>query len=451
MQLFQAHIFLIVMLVVSGPVQAMKAAGGFHFFDALDTAKVPKRLSESGLFADIRTKQPNDGVIPFTINTALWSDGAAKIRYIILPSDSQVTYRKDSSYSFPIGTVFAKNFLIDTIPGNANSRIYLETRLLVRIPDGQPEAYWYGFSYRWARDQSDAFLVDPQTGLDTVVPLAATTGGSPREMRWTYPSREACWRCHLQRGRHILGFATAELNLPASTGMGNQLETLANLGVFRDKPDLVGAHRWSSLSDTSASLEARARSYLAANCSFCHGTEGVGGGAGATQNFDYFRADFPINYLNRDAKFEWGIPGALFVYGGDPDRSILLYRMGNRADKRTQMPPLATVLPDSAALSVVAGWIRTLPAPSVAIRQQAGPFRTHLPHILAGELVLPVYVTLGIAPSLFSPRGQRFDLKAVGPGRYRLPTLDGPGIYLLRAGSEVFRIVWTAEPYSYLR
>ena len=249
---------------------------GFLFFNALDTSAIPKRISRTGLFRDILAKTVNPGITRFEINAALWSDGAAKIRYLILPPDSRIEYREDSAYGFPTGAVLVKNFLIDTVQGDPSSRIYLETRLLVKQFADDSVADWYGFSYRWLRDQTDAELVDPLSGLETTIPTYAADG-RPVQKKWSFPSQGACWRCHMPGGRDVLGFHTAELNRPAfSDSSVNQLRAFVDADVFQgtDFPEFANSPRWAALSDSTQSLEKRARSYLAANCSFCHGAEG---------------------------------------------------------------------------------------------------------------------------------------------------------------------------------
>lgn len=307
--------------------------------------------------------RPGQGVIPFAINSALWSDGAEKSRHIILPPGGRVGFRPDTAFAFPAGTVFAKTFRIDTVEGDPSSRIPLETRLLVhRDPEGKAETRWFGFSYRWARDQSEAWLVDPATGLDTVYRVIGKDG-APASRSWSFPSQNACLRCHLPRGRQVLGFYAAQLH--GAVPGRDQLDDLAEAGVFATRPDTSGLHRWYGAADAGASVEARARSYLAANCSFCHGAEGfraLGAFLSALHDFDWFRGDTPLNYVNRPAKFDYGIPGALLVHGGDPSRSILLHRMASRT-RPVQMPPLATFAADSAALGLVSEWIRGLPPP----------------------------------------------------------------------------------------
>lgn len=351
-------------LICAALAPFLSGAAGFRFFDPLDPSEVPGRLSETGLFQGMDRGKPCDGAHRFEINAALWSDGAAKLRHIILPPDARIQWRPDSAFGFPVGAVFAKTFLIDTIQGDSTSRIALETRLLVkRHPDGVPEAQWYGFSYRWERDQSEARLVDPETGLDTTYQVYGTDGGILSKP-WTFPSQNACWRCHLPRGRQVLGFFAAQLH--GAVPGRDQLADLARAGVFAAEPDTAGLHRWRPPGDARAPLEARARSYLAANCSFCHGVEGfraLGAFLSALHDFDWFRPDMPINYVNKAAKYDYGIPGTLLVYGGDANRSILIHRMRSRV-KPVQMPPLATNEADTSAMAMLSAWIESLPGPA---------------------------------------------------------------------------------------
>lgn len=428
--------------------QGPGVATSFRFFDALDTAAVPKRLSESGLFKDIQKKEVGPGIHRYELNTPLWSDGAEKIRYLILPPDSQISFHADSAYGFPKGTVFVKNFLFDSLPGDTASRFYLETRLLVKQhAEGSAESQWYGFSYRWSRDGSDAFLVDGETGMDTSFPVRRADGTGEVRKTWTFPSQNACWRCHIPKGRQVLGFFTAQINRPDPVqDARNQLETLAARGLFKNAMALQGAHRWAPLSDTSLPLERRARSYLAANCSFCHGADGfrtLGAFLSAQHNFDFFKPDFPINYLNKPAKFDYGIPGALLIYGGDPDKSILTHRMRDRSP-RVQMPPLATAEPDTLALRVISQWIATLdpPAASVKYGQRTDRLR---PEIRGRILEMPLSLLKEGERSvrLWTLQGRPLALRGHGTCQFLILGDPAPGLYFLAtgAGKETFLVI----------
>jgi hypothetical protein len=111
-----------------------------------------------------------------------------------------------------------------------------------------------------------------------------------------------------------------------------------------------------SLTNTSASLQDRARSYLEANCVQCHQP----GGTGPT--FDA-RFDTPLvnqHITNYPASFSLGVDGACIVKSQDIWRSVLLSRI-NSTNSTIKMPPLARNLIDTTAVQVMTDWINSLP------------------------------------------------------------------------------------------
>ena len=115
------------------------------------------RLSETGVFASTKDHVPAKGLIPYSVNAELWSDGAFKERFIGLPGDSKIEYEtviypqpapgSVPGWRFPDGTVLVKTFSLETEPGKKRR---LETRLLVAERVGGTEEYgdqvWSGFS-----------------------------------------------------------------------------------------------------------------------------------------------------------------------------------------------------------------------------------------------------------------------------------------------------------------
>src|ERR1700694_3491929 len=88
----------------------------------------PRRLSEwhlfSGRLADLK---PNARVIPYDLNSPLFSDYATKSRFVWMPAGASAIYRADDAFDFPTGTLLAKTFSYATL---------IETRLLVRANNG---------------------------------------------------------------------------------------------------------------------------------------------------------------------------------------------------------------------------------------------------------------------------------------------------------------------------
>ena len=123
---------------------------------------LPPLLSQTGVFSNTPSMTPAAGLIPYSPNVPLWSDGAAKTRYLAVPNTGgaitpiqQITFAPTGSWTFPAGTVFVKTFQLNTDTSNPNVLRRLETRLLVRDINGAV----YGVTYKWRPDNSDADLL----------------------------------------------------------------------------------------------------------------------------------------------------------------------------------------------------------------------------------------------------------------------------------------------------
>src|SRR5262249_57716490 len=128
---------------------------------AAANADFPRKLSETGLFASMKDHRPEKGLIPYSVNAPLWSDGLFKDRFLALPGDSKIEYNAivypqpapgaPPGWRFPDGTVLVKTFALDLERGNPKSRRRLETRLLhfEQIPgaDEFGDGYWRGYTY----------------------------------------------------------------------------------------------------------------------------------------------------------------------------------------------------------------------------------------------------------------------------------------------------------------
>ena len=160
-----------------------------------NTFPFPAVLSATGAFSNLSTLTPATGLIPFTVNSPLWSDAAIKTRWIAVPndgppytSDEQITFVPVGEWAFPNGTVFVKHFEL-TVNEITGARKRLETRLLVRNADGAV----YGVTYKWRDDNSDADLLPGALNED--IPIM-TSSGATRIQTWSYPSRSQCLFCH---------------------------------------------------------------------------------------------------------------------------------------------------------------------------------------------------------------------------------------------------------------
>ena len=139
----------------------------------------PALLSQTGAFSDTPALAPAAGLIPFTVNSPLWSDGAIKTRWMALPNDGapygtneQVSFSATNEWSFPGGTVFVKHFEIGIDATNSAARKRLETRLLVRDTNNAV----YGLTYKWRADHSDADLLPDSLSEELSIKLASSVG-----------------------------------------------------------------------------------------------------------------------------------------------------------------------------------------------------------------------------------------------------------------------------------
>jgi hypothetical protein len=324
---------------------------------------LPTLLSQTGVYADTPNRVPASGLIPYVPNTPLWSDGAQKSRYMAVPDSGglitpseQIAFVPTNSWTFPAGTVFVKNFDLAVNTTNPSVPLQrLETRLLVRNINGGV----YGVTYKWRPDNSDADLLTTSSNQTILV----TNATGVTNQIWYYPSPVDCLTCHTPVANYVLGVNTRQLNgnmtYSATGNTDNQLRTLNRLGLFYpaiNEANISNYSQLSALTNLSASLVQRTRSYIDANCAQCHQP----GGAGIT--FDA-RYDTPLaqqNITNYPAQLSLGVDNACIVKADDVWRSMLLVRM-NTVNPAIQMPTLSRNLIDTNAVQVITDWINSLP------------------------------------------------------------------------------------------
>ncbi|HZS41854.1 MAG TPA: PQQ-dependent sugar dehydrogenase, partial [Polyangia bacterium] len=296
----------------------------------------PQLLSQTGCVDPQHPTVPAAGLIPYDLNAPLWSDGAAKRRWIALPDGKQIHVNTDGDWDLPIGSVVVKEFSV------GGKRV--ETRLLMHHADGD----WAGYSYEWNDAETDASLL-PAGKVKAV-------GGQS----WTYPARAECLQCHSTAAGRTLGLESGQLNRDYAypTGrLSNELATLAHIGLFDAPFDQAGAARYPTYDGTDP-LDARARSYLHANCSICHRPNGNGQGPADLRYSTAFKDTMVCNAMPQEG--DLGLAGALLLIPGMPAKSILSLRM--HALDVNRMPPLASHVVDAQGTSLIDSWIQSLTA-----------------------------------------------------------------------------------------
>ncbi len=570
----QRHLKLLILLAGAPTL----ASAAFKYFDPTKPGQVPQLLSQTGFYANLAGKTTDTAAKPFVVNSPLWSDGSLKKRWVILRPGRKIPWADDTDFfSYPDSTVFVKAFLHVRAPGDT---LYWETRFLVKKADTAAGAQnWWGFSYRWNAAQTDANLVDPGAGANAVLSVKDAQGRTTYK-KWRFPSQGDCNQCHqvysgnheadndpLLPGRAVMGFYPAQLKRPTQNGAGNQVLDLFAAGVFSGaQPNAASlAKRFIGMAEpldpglTDAQrrvvIDNMSRSYLAANCSGCHGDRSARIGATAARippNFDYFdlrQHDIPFNQIQSVGlladtasytdslsplqgrnKYKWLVSGwglaadpdwNLALPPGNPDTlstneiyvdpatkkgypslSYGLFRQWSRTtpaadsgiwyralkqdagfgDANAQaklgwmfakpwgskewadnlathnftldsvmagwagvdlykndpegMPPLATFIPDTAALKILGEWVAKQAAqPAIGIRAKA-PVSFPSPYIRDRILIVPAGFAGPVRMS--DVRGRAFALKSLGNGRYEIPESAKDGIYFLRVGRRSF-------------
>ncbi|HEX3133320.1 MAG TPA: RICIN domain-containing protein, partial [Planctomycetota bacterium] len=327
---------------------------------------LPGTLSGTGLFSTTSTLATKAGIVPYSVNSALWSDNAQKQRWVALPGTATITFAATGEYSWPGGTIFIKHFDL-VINEVTKAKRRLKTRVLVLDGSGDNG---YGVTYKWRSDKSEADLV---AGGGEDESITITTSGGSRTQVWHYPSRDQCLQCHTVNAGFVLGPKTRQLNGAYAYPTGrsdNQVRTWSYLQMFTTQVNedaIAGYQHTVKVDDTTATLENRVRSYLDANCAHCHRP----GGTGAQWDARY---DTPLasqNIINGAMRETFGISGAKVVAPADVPKSIMHLRMQSTVATQ-QMPPLARNVVDSTAVSALAQWIGTLPPGSGGGGPQSG-------------------------------------------------------------------------------
>ncbi|SMF39793.1 conserved hypothetical protein, HNE_0200 family [Alteromonadaceae bacterium Bs31] len=292
---------------------------------------IAQQLSQTGCFSSTPDLQAAEGVVPYSIKSKLWSDGADKTRYFAIPDGTKISIDTSGDFLFPTGSVLIKNFF--------DGESIIETRLLMNHNTG-----WAGYSYQWLEAKNDAILLDKETQLNT------------GNFIHTFPSQAQCNVCHTGAAQVSLGIEASQLDTEhsyAQSGItSNQNDALYQAGYLYSLPTATQVSELADINDNSASTALRARSYLHSNCSGCH-----------RPNSTAAQIDLRIQTSLADTGIcdvapidgNWGLTNARVVAPGSAASSVLYERMATADDHR--MPPLGTNLIDQAALSVIESWI----------------------------------------------------------------------------------------------
>jgi hypothetical protein len=317
--------------------------------------KAPVTLQETGLYSDSATLQVDERHLAFSPQYPLWTDGAAKRRWISLPPGTAIDGSDPDAWVFPVGTRLWKEFSF------GGRRV--ETRFIELQPDGQ----WLYAAYAWNAEGTEAQLVS-ERGRRGAYPLG---GGRSH----TIPGVSDCKACHQGGRSEVLGFSALQLSPDRDPGAlhgeaaGVDLAYLVEKGLIVGLPKslLENAPRIAAASPT----ERAALGYLHGNCGHCHNPQGPLQNVGLFLRHALDTSVPPAVASAVGKPVKKPAPGqspdaVLRIEPGRPERSALKQRISSRYPA-LQMPPLGTELTDKEAIALIERWI----AETKELRKQA--------------------------------------------------------------------------------
>ena len=318
--------------------------------------KPHKKISDYGFFRGaVNELRAIEELVPYDLNTPLFSDYAAKYRLLYVPDGKSVDYTEGKVLEFPVGSVLIKNFFYESEEGQKTTRNLLESRLLLHHEEG-----WSAETYVWNERQTEAFrkIAGDRKEIDWT-----DREGIRRKFEYLIPNKNDCKTCHSNNGRLLpLGPRVDNLNktYSYSDGPENQLRRWKDRGLFAGNPlpgDLPKAPVWNDPS--TGAIHERARIYLDINCSSCHSRAGSARHAGlflSHEEEDPFRVGVckpPISIGPASGGLKYGIVPCR------PEESILLYRM-KAVEPGKRMPEIGRTLVHDEAVALIKTWIESM-------------------------------------------------------------------------------------------
>lgn len=325
------------------------------------TGGLCKRLSTYRLFTDVVAQTPTAGLVPYDLNTPLFSDYTDKQRWLWLAPGQAMTWSDGDTFAMPVGTLIAKTFAypFDRRDRSLGRRL-LETRVLVHQAAG-----WKAAAYVY-----DPATVDLPGGLDATLSIPGDfldaqwihDDGSVRHNRYVVPNVNQCGQCH-EETEHVLGPIgpkARHLNRAAPGGGGNQLQGFIDRGQLTGAPAAGSWPRAPAFDDPGAPLEGRARAWLDINCAHCHNPDGAARTSGL--DLSLTQTDpVKIGVCKAPVAAGTGSGGRRFgIVPGQPDQSILVFRLESTAPE-IRMPELGRNLVFAEGVALIRAWITALP------------------------------------------------------------------------------------------
>jgi hypothetical protein len=349
-------------------------------------------------------------VVPYEVNSPLWSDSALKTRGMRLPTGGKIHVKDcaanpmeccvldqkavgmvclppadDGKWEFPPGSVLVKNFFFPDASRPSKYKL-VETRLFIHLPKAQElqglSTEWVGYGYQWDDNQTDATIIGTlvdgsDIGQSGTFHVTSPMGGAAQTITWDYPSRLDCLTCHTsQTPLPVSGFTigpeTIQMNRVATGETMNQIDKFNAMGMFETapaKPYKAGlvlpypSQFPQAMPPAGATVDQKARSYLHANCGFCHRPDGKWSG------FDV-RYDVPLkstgicNGVPGARAGDLGVTGATLLTPTNPMTSVIWLRMHAQKNDPlgSRMPEIGSSVVDAMGTDLIKQWITSITA-----------------------------------------------------------------------------------------
>jgi uncharacterized repeat protein (TIGR03806 family) len=325
----------------------------------------------------------NAGVVPYDLNTPLFSDYAHKLRTIWMPRGAAAKYDADATFEFPVGTIITKTFYYPRPAGVARDspsvvRTYdqardfigdgtggdalnlaavrlVETRVLVRREHG-----WEALPYVWNAAQTEAELA--RTGDAMPLELIADDGGR-EAFTYVVPNENQCASCHVvdlkTKAIAPIGLKARHLNRDYGSGGENQLVHWTKLGLLIGAPAADAAPKNADWRNPLQPLDARARAYLDVNCGHCHNPKGPANTTALDLTI-LAAADRHFGVCKPPVAAGRGTGGHSYdIVPGKPEDSILPFRMES-SEPGVMMPEQGRNTTHREAVALIREWISTV-------------------------------------------------------------------------------------------
>lgn len=329
------------------------------FFAAkVDDAHLPNsktKLSDYGFFeGKMADMIPIEGVMPYDLNTPLFSDYAEKMRFVKLPENGIVNYNDSTVLDFPIGTILIKTFYYFNDSRDASKgKQLMETRLLIHETAG-----WEALVYVWNEEQTEAFL--EVAGAEKQV-VWKNEKGKKQKVNYLIPNLNQCKGCHNKSQKMTpIGPSVRQLNgdFAYENETKNQLLQWQDLGILKGFPgELKSVPKIPVWNDVkTGDVNSRARAYLDINCAHCHSQNGPARTSGLY--LDYHEQNSSSLGINKSPVAAGRGSGdrEFTIVAGQPNESIMVFRMESE-DAGIRMPEISRQLVHKEGVALIREWI----------------------------------------------------------------------------------------------